>query len=184
MSCRLSHLFRAPFSFYGGMSENSRGLLGVGWGCSLARGRGTFCGRWREWIVWCGKLSRSLYMLHPRFVCNGPPVAASLWKLVLCRMWCWGCSSRLFRPGNLLSRSLSCCLCLYCKGSETICIQRRLWTIGMFLILQPTNWRRNNRITLTHHETASLASITAREYYSLPLLSLSVSLLPTATYKR
>jgi len=34
----------APFSFYGGMSESSRGLLGVLWGSDLARGGGTFCG--------------------------------------------------------------------------------------------------------------------------------------------
>jgi len=46
----------APFSFYGDMSESSRDLLGVVWGCGLARGGGTFCGRWREWVVWCGRI--------------------------------------------------------------------------------------------------------------------------------
>jgi len=42
----------SPFSFYGDMSESSRDLLGVVWGCNLARGGWTFCGRWRE-CEWC-----------------------------------------------------------------------------------------------------------------------------------
>ena len=74
-------------------------------------------------LVWCGRPFRSLYMLHPRFVCKSLPVAASLWKLVLCRMWCWGCISRLFWPGNLLSCSLSglCALLSSGRWSSSFC---------------------------------------------------------------
>jgi len=74
-----------PFSFYGGMSESSRGLLAVVWESDLARGGGQVYGRWREWVIWCGRLLRSLHMLRPRYLYSILPVAASLWTLVVRR---------------------------------------------------------------------------------------------------
>jgi len=81
------------------MSESSRGLLAVVWESDLARGGGPVYGRWRGWVIWCGRLLQSLHMLRPRFLCRILPISASLWTLVV---------QREAAIGRILHKNLRC----------------------------------------------------------------------------
>ena len=80
----------APFSFYGSMSESSRGLLRVVWGSDLARGGTTICGRWREYVVWCGSFKSAILWPRLRYILRGFLVMDEVQKLLF-----WDASSPL-----------------------------------------------------------------------------------------